>query len=189
MLASSLAALHVTVPMAHGIEILPNPRGTLTVAPLLTTGDTAYLKENINQLTTLDRESTDIGGPFDVAVAAEEVGQDATTRIIWVASGVFLTDNAFQASEGANASLLGELLGWMTPLPRPHELSGQIHDVRRLNDSASRADRDVHFMARSAGGDDGSRGGQGRAPAVRLIVRVPRFSGAMARKMDAIAPC
>ncbi|HML45621.1 MAG TPA: Gldg family protein [Clostridia bacterium] len=115
--ASALEALKVIIPMAHGIETVPNLRDTLTVSPLLTTGETAYLKENINQLTTLDRVSADVGGPFDVAVAAEEAGQGATTRIVWVASGVFLGDNAFQASGGANASLLGELLGWMTPLP------------------------------------------------------------------------
>lgn len=111
--ASALSALKVTVPMAHAIEILPNPGSALTVSPLLTTGETAYLKANVNQLTTLDREAADTGGPFDVAAQAEGEG----ARIVWVASGVFLGDNAFQASEGANASLLGELLGWMAPLP------------------------------------------------------------------------
>jgi ABC-2 type transport system permease protein len=83
----------VIVPTATGIKTLDSVRSTVTVTPLLTTSDTAYSKVDINS-TTIDKESSDIEGPFNLGVAITETYNDVETKLV-VYGSVYLNDESF----------------------------------------------------------------------------------------------
>lgn len=83
----------VIVPTATGIKTLDSVRSTVTVEPLLTTSDSAYSKVDINS-TTIDKESSDIDGPFDLGVAVTENYNEVETKLV-VYGSVYLVDESF----------------------------------------------------------------------------------------------
>jgi ABC-2 type transport system permease protein len=89
----SSANVSVVVPTATGIKTMDSVRSTVTVTPLLTTSDSAYSKVDINS-TTVDKESSDIDGPFDLGVAITENYNDIETKLV-VYGSVYLTDESF----------------------------------------------------------------------------------------------
>lgn len=83
----------VIIPTATGIKTLDSLRSTVTVTSLLTTSDSAYSKVNINS-TTVEKETTDIDGPFDLGVAITETYNDVETKMV-VYGSVYLADESF----------------------------------------------------------------------------------------------
>ncbi len=87
------AKSNVIVPIAHGIQTIDAYRSTLTVTPLLSTSDGAYLK-NPETMESVEKEDGDKAGPFMLAAVASETVGDKTGNFIWVASDVFFEDSS-----------------------------------------------------------------------------------------------
>ena len=120
---SSLAAnegLALCVAQSHALTTGTIARDTLTVEPLLKTSEQAYRKVNLDKLTTLDQEEGDDVGAFTLAASASE----GDARLVWIASGMVLSDNSALLSASGNLLLFDEALGWMAGLPEPREENG-----------------------------------------------------------------
>lgn len=87
------AGSNVVVPIAHGIQPLDAYRSTLTITPLLSTSDGAYLKD-IETMESAEKEDGDAAGPFMLAAVASETVGDKTGNFFWVASDAFFGDSA-----------------------------------------------------------------------------------------------
>ena len=73
-----------------------------TVTQLLTTSGSSFSKLAGYDLTTYEKETGDIDGPFTVAVAVESSGGG---QMIWFTSSNFLNDAYNALSSGANVDL------------------------------------------------------------------------------------
>lgn len=83
---------YVIVPAAHAILEMDAHRSTVTVSPLLSTTDGAYLK-NVETMTSSDKEDGDATGPFLLAAIASETVNGKTGNLIWVSSDALFDDN------------------------------------------------------------------------------------------------
>ncbi len=104
---------YVLAPYAHGITTLADLRSTLSVTKLLTTTDSSYAKMAGYQMTTTDREATDLSGPFAVGVAITETIDSVETQIVWYATSSLLDDTVNQTVSGANQDLFLNSINWM----------------------------------------------------------------------------
>ena len=105
--------LYALMPSAHGIVKLANYRSTLTVTDLLSTTGKAYLRLDPNASTSMERQDSDMAGPFDIGVAVTETVADGQTRVVWFSTSQFLSDQVDQMVSGANTDLLVDSLNWM----------------------------------------------------------------------------
>lgn len=96
-------------------------RAGLNVTALQTTSDSSFLKANPTAITTYEQEENDLQGPLNIAMAAAE----GDTRVVWYASGTFLSDTDLTASGGANAEILKGTLSWMTMLKENVAIEGK----------------------------------------------------------------
>ena len=108
------AGYYVLAPYAQGIQKDVDVRDTVTINSLLTTSDSAYSKTNINS-ETLEKDSTDVDGPFDLGVSVtESVGDDKETKIVYYSTANLLEPQVNQMVSGGNEQLVMESLNWMT---------------------------------------------------------------------------
>lgn len=105
--------LYALLPVAHGIKTLDSYRSTLTVTSLLKTSGSAYAKASVTAGSTLEKESGDVSGPFDLGVAITETYNGKETRIVWFSTSKFLDSGANQMVSGANQDLFLNSLGFM----------------------------------------------------------------------------
>ncbi|MGN0962059.1 MAG: Gldg family protein, partial [Clostridia bacterium] len=89
---------YVLMPIAQGLTI----GNSDAVTELLSSSDSSYSKADGYSLSTYDKESGDIDGPFALAV---EVSCGNDGKIIWFASSEFLSDTYISYSSGANLDL------------------------------------------------------------------------------------
>ena len=99
---------HPIFPVSQGLRVTDST----SVTTLLTTSDTAFSKTAGYSLTTYDRESDDIDGPFAVAIS---IATDGGGQIVWFSASDFLGDMYNAYSSGANVNLtmnaLSSLMG------------------------------------------------------------------------------
>lgn len=108
------AGCYVLAPYAQGIQKDADVRDTVTINSLLTTSDSAYSKTNISS-ETLEKDSTDVDGPFDLGVSVtESVGDDKETKIVYYSTANLLEPQVNQMVSGGNEQLVMESLNWMT---------------------------------------------------------------------------
>ena len=63
---------------------------------------------------TMEKESSDIDGPFNLGVAiTEEVSDDAETQIVYIASSSIFDDTINSYVSGGNYELLTSVLSWL----------------------------------------------------------------------------
>lgn len=129
-LTSSLTSSNtrVFIPLSQGIETLDSARDTVEITSLLKTSDSSYEKADAVNMTTVEREKSDIDGPFDLAVLIEEKidgqtgdaeeetaaddGQEdgdsegKKTQIVYVGSGYLLEEQMNSAVAGENYELV-----------------------------------------------------------------------------------
>lgn len=103
----------VVVPTAMGMRETASHRGSLAITPLLVTSGKAYLKADPYATQTFEREQGDEGGPFCVAMAAEESFDDTNIRLVWMGSDQMMLDQADDIVSGSNVDLVVNALGWM----------------------------------------------------------------------------
>ena len=104
------AGSNVVVPVAHGIQALDAYRSTLTVTPLLSTSDGAYLKD-METMESIEKEEGDVDGPFMLAAIASETVGDKTGNFIWVASDALFDDSIMSYYIG-NTDFIMNLFGY-----------------------------------------------------------------------------
>lgn len=108
------AGYYVLAPYAQGIQKDADVRDTVTINSLLTTSDSAYSKTNISS-ETLEKDSVDVDGPFDLGVSVtESVGDDKETKIVYYSTANLLKSQVNQMVSGGNEQLVMESLNWMT---------------------------------------------------------------------------
>lgn len=103
----------VLMPIAQAVETLENKRDTITVENLLTTSDSAYIKEDVENMSTLSKESGDEEGSFALGVAITEEYDSSETKIIYLTGSSLFNENIDQAVSGGNTELLTSGLSWM----------------------------------------------------------------------------
>lgn len=104
----------VLAPIAQGLQVSDDRRDTVFVSKLLYTSDSAYSKTDGYDLTTYDKESGDIEGPFALAVAiSETVDSGEQTQIVWLSASQLLSETANQDVSGANLDFFLNTIAWM----------------------------------------------------------------------------
>ena len=110
-IVAPLKGYYMVLGYSQSIVKLENARDTVTVTPLLTTSDKAYTKLNI-EANTLEKQEGDIDGPFDVAVAVTEKGENGKeTQIIWVNTPAVIDESMDYF--GANSAMFLNAFSWM----------------------------------------------------------------------------
>ncbi len=98
------------VVLAHGLTAQKNVRSSLSVTPLLTTTDSAFLSVVENGTIKGD------GGEsrsYALALAAEEEVEGGEAKLVWVSGAQMLSDNTNQIVSGGNYAYLQSMIDWM----------------------------------------------------------------------------
>lgn len=95
----------------ESVDSTEDTTGQITYTPLLTTSDDAYVKQDVANLTTLDKEDGDINGPFTIGLDVQQkVDDDNTTELIIYSCQTMLTDDADQMVSGNNSALFSDAI-------------------------------------------------------------------------------
>jgi ABC-2 type transport system permease protein len=96
---------YVFVPLARGMQI-DTEREDTTVTELLTTTEESYVKSDVSNMTSYEKEDGDIAGPFTLGAIVEKTNEDGTASQIAVfTSDSMFTSDADQMVSGANLSV------------------------------------------------------------------------------------
>jgi ABC-type uncharacterized transport system involved in gliding motility auxiliary subunit len=107
-------SMHIYVPVSQGVAEQKLKRSTIKIEPLLATSSNSWAKVNLNA-TTLSKESGDLQGPFNVAVAITDENKEAgiNTKLVVVGSSSFMNTNIISATSGANLDFVMNSLNWL----------------------------------------------------------------------------
>ena len=106
----------VLAPMSQGILTSDSHRDSIIYQPLLTTSDASYSKEDVENMTTSEKEKGDKSGPFTIGMLIQEDtnnDDEADTEIVYYSTGYLLESNYNQAVSGSNAQLLGGTVNYL----------------------------------------------------------------------------
>lgn len=105
---------YILFAIAQPFEILASYRDTLNIEPFLMTSEQAYLKEDVANMTTFEKEDGDLEGKFPVALlVTEDLEEEKQTQIICYGGSNILDANIDSQVAGANSELILASLGWM----------------------------------------------------------------------------
>lgn len=94
-------------PMAHGIRFGENLPHTIETEELLKTSEKAYLKVNIKDGESVEKETGDPTGTFLIGAAAVmNAGEENESRLIWFSSAAMTDDAVDGISSGGNIRLI-----------------------------------------------------------------------------------
>lgn len=113
----------VLLPAAQAVTETASHRSSLSITPLLTTTSESYLKPSAYEMTTMEKETGDIDGPFPVGMAVTEETSGGTTHLAVFTSSYMLDDSFDQIVYSANSDMFLSALGWMCQ----YEQSMSIH--------------------------------------------------------------
>lgn len=82
----------VVAPYAVGIKTLDSARSTIDIQPLMSSSDSSYSKVNVNSQ-MIQKEETDITGPFSLGVAITENYNDIETKLVIYGSAAFIEES------------------------------------------------------------------------------------------------
>ena len=103
----------VLIPGGQGIELQNVKKDSVTIEPVLTTSNNSWGKKNLSA-TTSEKETGDLQGPFNVAVAITDKlsnTPDNDTRIVVVGNSLFA--NTEFAPNGGNIDFLMNSINWV----------------------------------------------------------------------------
>lgn len=104
----------VLMPVAQSIRILDSYRDTLNIETILSTSDSAYIKTDVENMKTFEKESEDQEGKFNLGVCVtEDISDEKQTQVVYYGSSSLLDSATNQQVSGGNAELLMDTLGWM----------------------------------------------------------------------------
>ena len=95
------------IPNAHGIRL--TGEGDATAASLLKTSDGAFVKKNITENSTYEKEEGDVDGTFSVA-AYSTLGE---SQMVWYSTPSVLNDSMDYYVNGGNSLLFMASVNWM----------------------------------------------------------------------------
>ena len=88
----------VLAPMSQGILTSDLHRDSITYQPLLTTSDASYSKEDVENMTTSEKEKGDKSGPFTIGMLIQEDtnnDDEADTEIVYYSTGYLLESRLY----------------------------------------------------------------------------------------------
>lgn len=110
----------VLLPAAQPVGVLEAYRDTLEIEPILSTSESAYLKENVETMETFEKENVDKSGEFYTGVMiTEKISEDIQTQMVYYGSSSILDSTTDSYVSGGNSELLLESLGWMCDVEAP----------------------------------------------------------------------
>lgn len=138
--------LRVLIPGAQSIGISQNKRSSLTIEPLLTTSNDSWGKTNL-KTDTLEKQTGDLNGPFNIAVAVTDKSNDpkvSDTKIVVVSNSTFTSSQVISLSNNANLDFFMNSVSWAQGKKdsisvRPKNLDNytlQVSGLSRLTASA-----------------------------------------------------
>jgi ABC-2 type transport system permease protein len=98
------------MPVASGLTISDKLRSTLKVDPLLTTSASSYAKTS-EQSTTVEKESGDIDGPFNLGLVVTDTYNDQTAKLVVYSAGAYTFGD--ETASYANPKLLTGSIGYL----------------------------------------------------------------------------
>ena len=105
---------YVLMPVAQSVKILDEYRDSLTIEPILTTSENAYIKADVENMTTFEKEDGDQEGQFHLGVCiSEQINDETSTQIAYYSSGSLIDSGTDQQVSGGNSELVMATLGWM----------------------------------------------------------------------------
>ncbi len=102
---------YVLYPESQAIDTNLERPDTVTVTPLLSTSDKAYIKLNVTNLETLEKQKGDEVGSFTTAVAISDSATKA--QVVWLTSTLFTQKVYDQVVGGTNTDLFLNSVNWM----------------------------------------------------------------------------
>lgn len=132
---------YILMPIAQGLVVSDDLRDTLDVTELLTTSDDAYSKLAGYDMTTYEKESGDIDGPFALGVAITDEVDNGETQIVWLTTSMMFDDDVDSMVSGANTDLLLNSLGWMCERENTISIHAKSLDSEQLVVSSGDAAR------------------------------------------------
>ena len=105
---------YVLAPISQPVKTLSDYRDTLQISSLLSTSDKAYIKTDVQNMTSYEKEDSDEEGSFQVGVSVtEQVDDDNTTQLVCFGCASLLDEATDQQVSGGNTDLVLAALGWM----------------------------------------------------------------------------
>lgn len=105
---------YVLMPVAQSIRVLDSYRDTLNIETILSTSDSAYIKTDVENMKTFEKESGDQEGKFNLGVCVtEDISDEKQTQVVYYGSSSLLDSTTNQQVSGGNTELLLDTLGWM----------------------------------------------------------------------------
>lgn len=105
---------YILMPISQGLQMLDSYRDTLTIEPILTTSEDAYIKTDVENMNTFQKEDGDESGEFYLGVAVRErVDEENETQLVCYGSSSLLDETTNQKVSGGNTELVLDTLGWM----------------------------------------------------------------------------
>ena len=105
---------YVLMPVAQSIKIADEYRDNLTIEPVLTTSEDAYIKTDVQNMQTVEKEDKDHEGQFYLGVCiSEEISDEKSTQIAYYSSASLIDAGTDQQVSGGNSELVLSTLGWM----------------------------------------------------------------------------
>lgn len=105
---------YVLMPVSQAVSVLDSYRDTLTIEPVLSTSESAYIKSDVENMQTFEKEDGDQAGQFYLGAAVTEAVDDETeTQLVYYGSSSLLDAATDQQVSGGNTELLLNTLGWM----------------------------------------------------------------------------
>ncbi|MFU0826388.1 MAG: ABC-transp-aux domain-containing protein [Lachnoclostridium sp.] len=103
----------VIMPSAIGIRTLDSKRSTTEIDPLFTTSDSAFSKVDVSN-STIEKQSEDIDGPFDLGVAITEKYNDIESKIIVLGSTLMIDEQMLSYNTIGNLDLMVNSVNYVT---------------------------------------------------------------------------
>lgn len=105
---------YILMPAAQAITTLDSYRDSLTIKPVLSTSESAYIKQNVENMQTYEKEDGDKEGEFQLGVAiSEAISDEKETQLVYYSSSSLIDESTDQQISGNNSELILKSLGWM----------------------------------------------------------------------------
>lgn len=105
---------YVLMPIAQSVKILDEYRDSLTIEPILTTSENAYIKADVENMTTFEKEDGDQEGQFHLGVCiSEKISDEKSTQMAYYSSASLIDAGTDQQVSGGNSDIVLATLGWM----------------------------------------------------------------------------
>lgn len=133
---------YVLLSIAQGLKVSEDLPDTVSVTELLTTSDSAFSKLAGYNLSTYEKESGDIDGPFALGVAiTDSIDDETESHIVWVSSPSLVDEQMNIVVSGGNQDLFINALGWMCERENSISIHSKSLSISYLTIDASTASK------------------------------------------------